>query len=102
MAALTNAITGNECTELSGGTRLVSMYSLQMISASDTITMVASTNGITAIDNVFVSIWDKPGSAAASVGASFSGLTVTVNAVAAAGTVATSYPKFNLLVIGTG
>ena len=102
MAALTNAITGNECTELSGGTRLVSMYGLQMTTASDTILLAASTNGITAIDNVFVSLWDRPSASAASVGASFSGLTVTVNAVAAAGTVATSYPKFNLLVIGTG
>ena len=102
MAVLTNAITGNKCTELSGDTKLVSMYNLTMTTASDTILLAASTNGITAIKSVFVSMNSAPAITCASVGASYSGLLVTINAVAAAGTVATTYPKINLLVIGTG
>ena len=101
MAVLTNAVNSNKATELSGGTRLVSMYKLKMTTAADSIPLSASTNGISTITSVFASLWDKPSAAAANVAASFSGLQVNLNAIEADGTAATVFPYVNLLVIGT-
>ena len=102
MAGIVNSRNGNKATELSGKTKLISMYDLQLLTATDSIILTAVTNGITAIQNVFVCLSEKPNATCASIGASYSGLTVSVNAVTAAGVAATTFPKFNLLVIGTG
>ena len=100
MAALTNPKT--RATTLSGTTKLVSFYNLTTTTAADTIQLSASSNGISAIQNVFATAAVGLNPGLTQVGATFSSLIATFVNVEADGTDATVFGGVNLLVIGTG
>ena len=102
MTAISNPRNTYPATEFSGKTRVVPMFNLQMTTAVDTIELSAVSNGISAIQNVYVCSATAPSATFTSVGASFSDMVVTINAVGQAGAAATTFNAVNLLVIGTG
>ena len=102
MTAISNPKNTYPSTEFSGGKRLVPFNALVMTTATDTIELSAASNGISSIENVVVCANTGLCATHTSVGASFSSMVVTINAVGQDGTAATSFPTVNLLVIGAG
>ena len=100
MAAITNP--GTNATEFAGDFKLLSMYNLAVASASDTMTLTQADNGISSIQNVFVSANAGVDAAYTAVAASFSGLVITITSVEQDGTASTAWTDttVNLLVIG--
>ena len=100
MGALTNPKT--RCTELSGTTKLVSFYNLTTTTATDTIQLSASSNGITAIQNVFATANAGLQAGLTQVAVTFTSLIATFDNMEEDGTAGTAFGGVNLLVIGTG
>jgi len=100
MGTLTNDST--KASEMSGVYKFWSFNNLSVSTASDTLTLTATANGISEITNVFGSISGGQDELFAAISPSYSGLDVTVTSKAAAGTASTSWADatVNLLVIG--
>ena len=89
MAAITNP--GNNATEFSGEYKLISFYDLDLTSSSETLTLTYADNKVSEIQNVVACVNDGTDSAFQSVNAQFSGLVITIESSAAAGTYATDF-----------
>ena len=100
MGALTNPKT--RCTELSGTTKLVVFNSLTTTTATDTIQLSASSNGITAIQNVIATAAVGLNAGLTQVAVTFTDLVATFANMEQDGTDGTVFGGVNLLVIGTG
>ena len=97
------AITGTlvKASELAGDYKILKVTCIPA-SASDTVTLVAATHGITEILAVIPSLTAGYDAALAGIFATFSGLVITVVTTAAAGTAATDWAgaTADLIIIG--
>ena len=98
MGVLT-AASGGLTTELAGDKKLF-LRKVTLASASDTLTLVRATDGLTTILQVFAQIKTGGGANFATVNVTFSGLVITIVSLNAAGASASSWGDVDLLIIG--
>ena len=86
-------------TELSGDKKIF-LRTVTLASASDTLTLVRATDGLTTIFAVFAQIKTGGTTTFATVNVSFTGLVITITSLNAAGNAASSWGDVDLLIIG--